>query len=598
MPDRQRTFGQFDTPPDVADLLLAFCLHRPEQSVLDPSCGRGAFLQRAALWLDWLAERAETPGEQVWGVELDPAAAQAAQQNLPEARILHENFFTWQEERVFDAVVGNPPYTRAEWIGRLQEEAGEQLAIFAGATAPGASAPSDRRESRESLIPSHLWKTGLNRRAGLYGYFFLHSFRFLREGGRLGFVVPNNWLDVAYGEGLKQFLLERARIVALIESTVERWFTRARVNTCLVVLEKCSDPAARAANPVRFLQLHQPLQKLLHHPPQHEARCARVAEVSDQLLLPEEDRHNELLSARVLPQQTLRPAEKWGVIWRAPAVYRRAKREPARRRLVPLKEWAAVHRGYTTGANDFFYLDSAAVDEWQIESEYRQPLLKSLRQAEGLRLRRPAAAYEVLLVPPTASIGGTAAAAYVAWGEQQGFHRRATCSGRRPWYSLPFQEPSPLVLPKGIWGRHLAPLLHDGLLVDQQLYQIHLAPGVQHEAAAALLNSAWAALQMELHGRANFGEGVLWLAGYEIQNLLLPDPRYLAPEQVALLARQFAALAAAGPSGEVEAEQSLPERQALDEAVFEVMGFSTTEAVVVLDSLLERVATRQTRSRS
>ena len=55
MNDKRRTFGQYDTPADVADLILAFCHRHPADRLLDPSCGSGAFLARAAQMQSWLA---------------------------------------------------------------------------------------------------------------------------------------------------------------------------------------------------------------------------------------------------------------------------------------------------------------------------------------------------------------------------------------------------------------------------------------------------------------------------------------------------------------------------------------------------------------
>lgn len=45
MTGKQRTWGQYATPTDVADLLLGFCLRRPADRLLDPSCGDGALLR-------------------------------------------------------------------------------------------------------------------------------------------------------------------------------------------------------------------------------------------------------------------------------------------------------------------------------------------------------------------------------------------------------------------------------------------------------------------------------------------------------------------------------------------------------------------------
>lgn len=592
MPGKQHTFGQFETPVEVADLLLALCLRRAGDRVLDPSCGVGALLKRAAQWQSWLAYDGRSDHSQLWGVELDEETASVAQQRLPQAHILHNNFFTLTPQDLappepFDAIVGNPPYTRAAWIDRLHEEAARQLAIFENAP----DVTGQQEEDRNHLIPAHLWQTDLNRRAGLHAYFFLHGARFLRDGGRFGFVMPNNWLDVDYGAALKQFLLQQFKIVALIESTVERWFAEARVNTCLVILEKCGDAQARAANLVRFIQLRQPLAELAPHSDTLRAHFSAVETLTTRLL-PAQDRTSGAMRVRVTQQRTLQPREKWGMLWRAPAFYRRMQHQVGRRGLAPLKQWAAVQRGFTTGANTFFYLDDETIEKWQIEPRFRRPLLKSLRYVETL-LPGAATRLEVLSIAPTASLAGTKAAAYVAWGEAQGYHHRPTCRSRKPWYVLPHQEPAPLVLAKGIWERHLAPLLTAPLLVDQQLYRIYLRPGVPLTTAAALLNSSWLALQLELQGRVNFGEGVLWLATYEVQNLLLPDPRAMQPQETANLGTLFEALSKQPMTHDLATELAREERRALDEAVFSILDLSPTEATILLETLQERVYARQ-----
>ncbi|MFQ5399210.1 MAG: class I SAM-dependent DNA methyltransferase [Anaerolineae bacterium] len=595
MPDRQHTFGQFETPPDVADLLLGFCLRRPSDRLLDPSCGTGAFLRRAARWQEWLSDDpARLAGDTLWGIELDNDLADAARQALPRAQVLAQNFFTLEADRLrpFDAIIGNPPYTRAEWIGRLHRESGEQMA-FGWVSGLGRNTPEPPASHlQHRLIPRHLWQQ-LGRRSGLHAYFFLHSVHFLHEGGRLGFVVPNGWLDVAYGRQLKQFLLDHYRIIAVIESVVERWFRQARVNTCLIVLEKCSGPARRASNLVRLVRLKRPLRELIPCDQDDRLRPVTVERLATRLL-PPSNRRSADYAVRVVPQGELSAREKWGLALRAPTVYRRKLAQSA---MLPLKNWASVQRGFTTGANAFFYLDQEAIEMWGIEPEFRRPLLKSLRDVQQARLTAAECRHELLWVDPTTDLGGTAAAEYIAWGQTQGFHLRRTCAARHPWYTLPDQLPAQLILPKGIWKRHFTPLLSESLLVDQQLYRISLAAGVSPLAAAALLNSSWFAMQCELHGRVNFGEGVLWLAAYEVADILLPDPRHLPSAQVKELEQTFAPLAAR-PITDVMTELTRPDRQALDAVVFDILKLDGIERSAVLDALRERVETRQLRARN
>ena len=280
MNDKQRTFGQYETPVNVADTLLGFCLRRPEDRVLDPSCGNGAFLARAAQLQTWL-NPSQPPGGTLWGVELDPDQATLATSSLPQATIINRNFFRLLpgekssfNGQLFDAIIGNPPYTRAEWIDRLDQEneVPWQAAFFA------------EEKDQEVVASRTLRHPVLNRRSGLHAYFLVHGTNFLREGGRLGFVVPNSWLDVAYGERLKQFLLDHYRILAIIESSVERWFSDARVNTCLIVLEKSSNAGDRSANRVRLVTLQRPIQELIPMAADNPQRLSILERLSSRLL--------------------------------------------------------------------------------------------------------------------------------------------------------------------------------------------------------------------------------------------------------------------------------------------------------------------------
>lgn len=591
MPDKQHTWGQFATPADVADLLLGFSLRRPQDRVLDPSCGQGALLERAGRWQQWLATSArDVRPDQLWGVELEAETAVSAQTTLPHAHILQQNFFTLSPDTLpsFDALIGNPPYTRAAWIAALPTAEGTQLA-FDWAAHTGTPAP-------QTLIPAPLWQQ-MNHRAGLYTYFFLHSLDFLREGGRLAFVVPNGWLDVAYGLSLKHFLLDHFKLIALVESGVERWFDQAKVNACLVVLEKSSLVEQLAQNQVRLVWLKRPLADLIALPLLDYRRPQRLETLVTRLL-PGQSRQTADYDVRVLPQADLQPAAKWGQTLRAPVGYGRRLSQPD---LHPLHTWATIQRGYTSGANEFFYLDPETVARWGIEPAFRQPLLKSLRGLPHLRLTLAHCRHELLAIPPTADLPQTAVSAYLAWGEQQGYAQRPTCAARQPWYSLP-PQPSPggqIVLPKGIWRRHTAPLLDISpdtpLSLDQQLYQVTVSASVPTLAVAALLNSAWFMLQCELQGRVNFGAGVLWLATYELGQIRLPHPRTLTMGQVDELTSLFNQLAAR-PCQEIETELDQPDRQALDTAVFDWLHLTAADRTAVYDHLRQHVQTRRRRA--
>ena len=602
LPDlERRRWGRFYTAPIGVDLVLRLCLRRASDRVLDPSCGAGVFLSRAAalkLQLD-PGRDALMLGEELWGVEVDRESAGQATQNLREqgiaARIVHADFFNLDagDLPTFDCVVGNPPYTRQEWMGEL---------------APGGD--------KSVFVSRALGGTlKLTARAGLHAYFFVHAARFLREGGRLGFVASNSWLDVDYGAGLQAFFLNQFKILAIVESQVERWFSDASINTCLVILERCSDSRARGEHITRFIQLHRPLASrsaAFRLPGANDLQakaCAPenvLATLADRILSGTGDddirvrtfRQGDLHErAPVFGAAPNRP-RRWGALLRAPQVYLDTL-DRNRDRLVPLKTLARIRRGFTSGANEFFYLDRAARAEWNIEPEFLRPLVKSPRDCSGLTIAVDTLAHSAFVVHRSKrSLAGTNALRYIQWGEVRGFHTRPTCVTRERWYDIGSRPPAHLAWIKGVWTRHFCPLLPDAeVALDQQLYGVELREPGLCQVVAALLNSTWIALCAELGGRVNLGDGILWIAAYEAGQLPLPDPAHIADAQALALQAAFDALSAR-PVLPIMEEIKQPDRHALDETVFDLLELDDQTRATIRKSVGELAQARLTRARS
>lgn len=279
----RQNLGQYFTSPDVVDLILSFCLKHEEDKILDPACGAGIFLVRAYQNKKLLNQMLphEAILKTLWGVDIAKFPAHLAAINLAIndlgvdknfPNVLKQDFFSllvkddgfdlpehWRkvlsqtlagEEREviyprwFDAVVGNPPYTRQEKI----QEIGVDKGILID-------------QALKDLSGKKLAHIG--KRAGIYAYFFVHGTKFLKDKGYFGFIVSNSWLDVDYGKGLQEFFLNNHKITAIIDSKVERWFEAADVDTCIVILQKCKDKKERDANPVRFVYLKQPLRRFI-----------------------------------------------------------------------------------------------------------------------------------------------------------------------------------------------------------------------------------------------------------------------------------------------------------------------------------------------
>lgn len=275
--------GQFYTPEDVVDLLTAFGIRTPADLVLDPATGGGSFLRSAYARKRAIGASHSSALAEIWGCEITAFAAELSTITLATAdtheaaaypRVLLKDFFELRPgletpleipgelgrltvPNAFDAVVGNPPYISYRHIGNLNQIVNalvrdENLAL------PKFSGKSD----------AYLW-------------FIVHATAFLKQGGRLAFVVSSGMLFSDYGIPLIRFLGKHYRIRAIADSIVERWFPEADTNTVLLFLERETDAELREANEIRFVRLRRPLAQIVPAPGEAGRRGGLEAFVED-----------------------------------------------------------------------------------------------------------------------------------------------------------------------------------------------------------------------------------------------------------------------------------------------------------------------------
>jgi adenine-specific DNA-methyltransferase len=160
--------GFVPTPPAIVDemvsKLFAVGAPGPESSILDPGCGRGAFIDGIIRWCS--NHNQQIPN--ITGIESDPkhiAEVQGKYSNYPSIKIRYEDFLQ-QVPGKFDYIIGNPPYVPITGLNEPEKE-------------------SYRRR--------FLSATG---RFDLYFLFFEQSLGCLNKGGRLVFITPEKYLYV------------------------------------------------------------------------------------------------------------------------------------------------------------------------------------------------------------------------------------------------------------------------------------------------------------------------------------------------------------------------------------------------------------------
>lgn len=192
----KRLLGAYYTPAELSDILAKFALRSPEDTVLEPSFGGGAFLRSA---VDRLSELgAPRPEKQIFGCDIDTHAFD----HLPSyfgrrmgkvgRRFILRDFLDVDSqsfmEKKFDCILANPPF-----IGY-------------------AKLTNAQRDHAKNILNQFNIKN--NRYASLWYYFILNSLLVLKEGGRIIFVLPHAFIDNDYALSLRTYLTRNFNTVA------------------------------------------------------------------------------------------------------------------------------------------------------------------------------------------------------------------------------------------------------------------------------------------------------------------------------------------------------------------------------------------------
>lgn len=323
-PEQLKARGAFYTPPELTDFLARWAVRSPDDRVLEPSCGDGAFITALAarygeLGVGHLDKR-------FLGVEREPPEAIKARALAPMADVRTLDFFDLDPEVVVpvDVAIGNPPYIR-----------------YHGFTGD---------ERTRALARSRAQGVELTKLASSWAHFVIHSAAFLKTDGRLALVLPAELLHADYSQPVRQFLLERFSSVVVI--AFDRMvFRDAQVDAVLLLAS------------------------------QDDARGLRVIRVTDERSLLELD-----VAASFGAKGEPRPI-RWSssVDAEAGAIYHDALRRYAP---IPLGEIAQVDIGFVSGANGFFVLSDDEVKRWRLPRQILTPAIRRPSDVRGLEVRQ------------------------------------------------------------------------------------------------------------------------------------------------------------------------------------------------------------------
>jgi hypothetical protein len=186
----------------------------------------------------------------------------------------------------------------------------------------------------------------------------LHAHEFLREGGRLGMIISNTWLQTDYGIGFANFLLDHFRIKAIIDIAL-KLFKGALITTCIVLAEKESDESRRLDNDVAFIHIPG------------EVESGDVAELLEAV----KTGRSEKYAVTIVKQRDIPRDRKWiDLFFKTVDISGHPLMTKLRELFEPLRgntvwaEWSISHgKRPDPGSSEFHYLSPSKVKEWSLD---------------------------------------------------------------------------------------------------------------------------------------------------------------------------------------------------------------------------------------
>ncbi len=375
----RKKFAQFFTPEQISDFMASWVIADKKRKIdiLEPAFGLGVF-SRSLYKLN--------PQIRVVGYDIDKIIYTYSKENFASPKydisIKNKNYITASWDEKFDGIICNPPYLKFH--------------DYDNAT----------------LIPvvnSYL-HTHLNGFTNIYTLFLLKSIFQMKEGARMAYIIPSEFLNSDYGVEVKRILIQSGVLKHLIiVDYTQSAFDDALTTACILLCEKNN-----SSDFVRFSSIDN------------------VSKLS-----------SSLVEYKTYAYHELKPEVKW-------KQYYENTNSPKYKNLVPLSIFVKVSRGIATGANDYFTFNASKIDSYNMPENVFRKCICHAADVEKLIFTKDD--FEnlvnhdktVFLFNGCASEKECHVQKYICLGEEIGIDKKYLTASRSPWYALENRAPSPI----------------------------------------------------------------------------------------------------------------------------------------------------------
>lgn len=194
--------GQYFTPGNVIDMMLEILKPVPSEVIVDPSSGCGSILIHAH---SYIYQRYKVKARTIMGIELDKTLIDVSNTLHKQLgfRSTIQNEDTLKKDDLdekVDIIIGNPPFGKKMIINNPDGQA--------------------KKTERVEVL------------------FLEKCVKMLRYGGRMGLVLPDGVLGNEGNSGMRKWLLQEGKILAVVDLPVETFMPFTSVKTSVLFFEK------------------------------------------------------------------------------------------------------------------------------------------------------------------------------------------------------------------------------------------------------------------------------------------------------------------------------------------------------------------------
>jgi adenine-specific DNA-methyltransferase len=480
----QKLRGGYYTPLDLAIYISRWATEKQPQSILEPSCGDGIFI-------DALAKTNPRVRLSFTGFELfDEEAAKARRRcrSVPhfQCKIRSQDFLDFAISRIpgdraeFDSVVGNPPFIRYQYL------------------------PEESQHKAEAIF--ELLRLPFTKHTNAWVPFVLASVAMLKPGGRLGMILPSEIIHVMHPQSLRTYLGEVCSRLLVIDPE-EIWFDGTLQGAVILFAEKKLNPKDHCDG-------------------------VGIVKVSGRSFLSEDPARlfndTERINGKTVEgkwTRALLTSDERGLLDSL------SEHQHVRR----FSDIAKVDVGIVTGANKFFLVRNEIVSRYGL-AKFAHPMFGRSDHCPGVIYDHRQHTENARIGNPTNFLWITAPKSelpkkvleYIGLGEKEKLHTRYKCRMREPWYTVPSVYAAEICMLKRASDTPRLILNELSAYTTDTAYRIETKQVAPDKLIYCFLNPL-TALSAELEGR-HYGGGVIELVPSEIERLLVPLPKGLRPQ--------------------------------------------------------------------